>query len=131
MSCCKDVMDPVQASSCCTPRDTAVQAARALRDSGCGCAPVVEDAESLKLVGVVTEHGVCCDVAAEDHHASDVRVADIMQPLSAHCDADAPVEEVRRKLHELRATSLPVVDKAGCCCGTVSFRGIERARVAP
>jgi len=82
MSCCSDVMKPIEASSCCTPQDTAAQAARAIRDSGCGCAPV---------------------------------------------GADEPVEEARRKLHEHRATSLPVVDKAGGCCGTVSAHGLAKS----
>ena len=58
MNCCSDVMKPIEASSCCTPQDTAVQAARAMRNSGCGCAPVVEDTENLNLVGVVTGHDV-------------------------------------------------------------------------
>ena len=120
MSCCSDVMEPIKASSCCTPKDTAAQAAQATRTSGCGCAPVVEDVERLKLVGVVTERDVCCGVAADDRRASEVRVEEIMRPASACCGADAPVEEARRKLHEHRATSLPVVDGAGACCGTVS-----------
>ena len=126
MSCCGDVMKPIEASSCCTPEDTAAQAARAIRDSGCGCAPVVADANDLKLVGVVTERDVCCGVAAEDRSAADVRVKEIMRPASACCGADEPIETARRKLHEHRATSLPVVDKAGACCGTVSGHNMEK-----
>ncbi len=126
MSCCRDVMKPIEASSCCTPQDTAAHAARAIRKSGCGCAPVVENAESRKLVGVVTERDVCCGVAADDRLASEVRVDEIMRAPSACCDADEPVEEARRKLHEHRATSLPVVNKAGGCCGTVSLHSIEK-----
>ena len=120
MSCCSDVMKPIETSSCCTPRDTAAHAARAMRTSGCGCAPVVEDTEHRKLVGVVTERDVCCRVAADDRRASEVPVAEIMRPSSACCGADEPVEDARRKLHEHHATSLPVVDGAGGCCGTVS-----------
>jgi len=120
-------MEPIEASSCCTPKDTAAQAARAMRDSGCGCTPVVEDRENLKLVGVVTERDVCCSVAADDRRASEVRVDEIMRPVSACCGADAPIEEARLKLHQHRATSLPVVDKAGGCCGTVSVHGLERS----
>jgi CBS domain-containing protein len=120
MSCCKDVMKPVEASSCCTPKDTAVHAAQAMRKSGCGCAPVVESKENLKLVGVVTERDVCCGVTAEDRKGSDVGVAEIMKPLSACCHSGEPVDEARRKLHEHRATSLPVVDSVGNCCGTIS-----------
>ena len=126
MSCCGDVMKPIDASSCCTPEDTAAHAARAMRESGCGCAPVVEDTRDLKLVGVVTERDVCCGVAADDRRASDVRVAEIMRPASACCGADTSVEEARQKLHEHRATSLPVVDKAGTCCGTVSAHSVEK-----
>ena len=127
MSCCSEVMKPIEASSCCTPHDTAAQAAQPMRDSGCGCAPVVEDTAHLKLVGVVTERDVCCGVAADDRRASEVRVEKIMQPVSACCGASEPVEEARRKLHEHRATSLPVVDKTGCCCGTVSVHGLEKS----
>jgi CBS domain-containing protein len=113
-------MTPVRPTSCCTPQDTAAHAARSIRASGCGCAPVVQDTEHLKLVGVVTEHDVCCGVAADDRKASEVRVEAIMRPASACCGADEPVDAARRKLHEQRATSLPVMDKAGACCGTVS-----------
>jgi CBS domain-containing protein len=120
-------MKPIKASSCCTPKDTAAQAAQAMRDSGCGCTPVVEDTEKLKLLGAVTERDVCCGVAAEDLRASEVRVEKIMRPLSACCNASEPIEEARRTLHEHRATSLPVVDKAGGCCGTVSIHGLERS----
>ena len=120
MSCCSDVMKPIEASSCCTPKDTAVHAAQAMRKSGCGCAPVVENIETRKLVGVVTERDVCCCVTADDRKGSDVSVAEIMKPASACCHPDEPVADARRKLHEHRATSLPVVDSKGSCCGTVS-----------
>jgi CBS domain-containing protein len=88
---------------------------------------VVEDTEGLKLVGVVTERDVCCGVAADDRRASEVRVEEIMRPSTACCDADQSIEEARRQLHEHRATSLPVVDKAGGCCGTVSTHSLERS----
>jgi CBS domain-containing protein len=96
-----------------------------MRSSGCGCAPVVEDTNSRKLVGVVTERHLCCDVAADDRRASEVRVSQIMLPPSACCGADEPVEEARRQLHEHRATSLPVVDGTGGCCGTISAHNLE------
>ncbi len=123
MSCCSDVMKPIESSACCTPQDTMAQDAKAMRDSGCG--RVVEDPRNLKLVGVVTERDVCGVVAADDRRASEVRVKTIMQPLSACCGASESVEEARRKLHEHRATSLPVVDKAGSCRGTFSIHSLE------
>lgn len=128
MSCCSDVMKPIEAASCCTPQDTAATAAKAMRESGCGCAPVVEDKEKLNLVGVVTERDICDSVAAEDLRASDVGVEEIMRPAaSACCGTDESVEEARRKLEEHQATSLPVVDRGGgSCCGTISSRDIRK-----
>jgi len=118
-------MKPIEAASCCTPKDTALHAARAMRDSGCGCAPV-ENRDSLKLVGVVTERDVCCGVGAEDRKPSDVRVEEIMRPASACCGKDESLEDARRKLNEHQATSLPVVNKAGGCCGTISTHSTHK-----
>ncbi len=125
MSCCSDVMKPIEESSCCTPQDTAATAAKAMKSSGCGCSPVVENKENLNLVGVVTERDICHSVAADDRLASEVSVAEIMGPASSCCGEDEPVEEAKRKLNELQATSLPVVNKAGSCCGTVSSHTIS------
>ena len=125
MSCCSDVMEPIEAASCCTPKNSAADAAQAMKHSGCGCSPVVEDKESLNLVGVVTERDITHSVAAGDRLASEVRVEEIMQPASSCCGAGEPVEEARRKLNEHRATSLPVVDEAGSCHGTVSAHNLD------
>lgn len=127
MGCCSDVMEPIATASCCGPKDTAAQAAAAMRSSGCGCAPVLDDPPNRKVIGVVTERDVCCGVAADDRRASDVPVQEIMHPASACCGTDESLDTARRKLHEHGATSLPVVDAAGSCCGTVSARHLERA----
>ena len=120
MSCCSHVMKPIEASSCCTPHDTAANAAQAMKHSGCGCAPVVENTENLKLVGVVTERDICHSVAAEDAKASEVSVEKIMRPVSSCCGSDDSLDETARKLNEHQTTSLPVIDQGGSCCGTVS-----------
>ena len=121
MSCCGDVMKPIEPASCCTPKDTVVLAARAMRKSGCYCAPVVENREGMKLVGVVTERDGCCGVAADDRMASEVRVDAIMRPASASCGEEDSIDAGRSRMHEHRTPSLPVVNKAGGCCGTISM----------
>ena len=120
-------MKPIEAASCCMSDDTAASAAQAIKHSGCGCAPVVEDTENLKLVGVVTERDICHSVAADDPKASQVRVADIMRPASSCCGAQESLEKAERKLNEHNVTSLPVVNETGGCCGTVSMHHIRKA----
>jgi len=113
-------MKPIEASSCCTPKDTVASAAKAMKTSGCGCSPVVDNIENLNLVGVITERDICHSVAAADLKASEVSVAEIMRPVSACCGEDDSLEAAKLKLDEHLSTSLPVVSKAGSCCGTVS-----------
>ena len=127
MDCCRDVMKPLDASSCCTPRDSVMHAAQTMRESGCGCVPVVEDAADNKLVGVLTERDVCCRVAAEDLRAGDVRVDQIMRSPSACCQAHDSLDDARHMLHSHSATSLPVVDSTGRCCGTVDSQHLEHS----
>ncbi len=120
MNCCSDVMEPIETASCCTPQETAEDAAKAMKHSGCGCTPVVEDKENNALIGVVTERDICHSVAAEDRLASEVSISEIMRPASSCCSEDESVEDAKRKLDENNATSLPVVDKEGGCCGIVN-----------
>ena len=125
MSCCGDVMEKIEAESCCTPEDTAHDAAMAIKTSGCGCSPVVEDKEGLKLVGVVTSHDISHHVAAENLKASDVSVKDIMKPITACCKSNETLEDAAQKMHDHQASSLPVMDKEGSCCGTVSSKHLR------
>jgi len=97
----------------------------AMRKTGCGCSPVVRDKGSRKVVGVVTERDLCHKVVADDRRASEVRVEEIMSSTSACCGKDETLEDVRRRLHEHKATSLPVVDSAGDCCGTISAHHLD------
>lgn len=124
MSCCSEVMKPIEAASCCTPQETVEQAAKAMKHSGCGCTPVVENKEKLDLVGVVLERDICHSVAADNRLASDVSVEEIMRPASSCCSEDESLEDAKQKLVEHQATSLPVVNKAGSCCGTISSQDI-------
>ncbi|WP_419184798.1 CBS domain-containing protein [Botrimarina mediterranea] len=113
-------MEVVASESCCSPQDTAQAAAQKMQQTGCGCAPVVEDEPSRRLVGVVTERDVCHQVATVDQRPSEILVEKIMRPATACCGVDDTVEEAKWKLDTHQATSLPVVDEAGCCCGTIS-----------
>ncbi len=125
MSCCSDVMKPIEAASCCTPKDTVASAAKAMKTSSCGCSPVVDNIENLNLVGVVTGRDICHSVVADDRLASEVSVAEIMRPAFACCGADDSLEEAKLKLDEHQVTSLPLVNKAGSCCGTISSHHIR------
>ena len=85
-----------------------------------GCGTAGGDDETGRDVGVVAERDVGHGGASGARRAAEITIEEIMRPASACGCIDEPIEEARRKLDTHRATSLPVVDKAGCCCGTIS-----------
>lgn len=54
----QNIMTPDPA--CCTRNDTAQRAAELMCDHDCGCLRVVEDQESKRVVGVVTDRDLAC-----------------------------------------------------------------------
>jgi CBS domain-containing protein len=51
--------------SCCIPSDSAQRAASIMRDEHAGIVPVIEDAQSRRIAGVVTDRDLCMNVVAE------------------------------------------------------------------
>ena len=67
----------------------------------------------LMLVSVVTEHDVCCGVAADDRRVSKVRVEKSTRPLSACCGASETAEDACWNIHEHRATCMSIERSSG------------------
>jgi CBS domain-containing protein len=49
---------------CCLPTDTAQKVAAVLRDNDIGSVPVLENQDSHRLMGVITDRDLCCSVVA-------------------------------------------------------------------
>ena len=71
----RDIMtaDP----QCVTTQDSAALAARIMRDSDVGIVPVVDDASSRRLRGVVTDRDIALRCVAEGRNG-DCRVSELM-----------------------------------------------------
>lgn len=105
--------------TCCTPEDTIQQAAQLMRDDNCGCIPVVEDAQSKRLVGVVTDRDITIRCMAEGK-GPQTRVKDALSPNAKCCGPDDDVEAVERIMAGEQVRRVPVVDQRGCCIGMIA-----------
>ena len=112
--------------ACCTPDDTAQEAARLMVENDCGCLPVVEDTETERVVGVVTDRDLAARGLAEGKGA-DTPVRELMSGNPSCCTPDADVEEVERIMAERQVRRVPVVDVQGCCVGMVAQADLARA----
>ena len=120
----KDVMTPDPA--CCTPDMRLDQVARLMVDHDCGAIPVIEDPESRRPVGVVTDRDITTRAVAQGLNPFDTAVRDCM---STRVVCVRPEDDVRvccEKLEEHQVRRALVVNGHGECCGIVAQADIAR-----
>jgi CBS domain-containing protein len=105
--------------ACCTPNDTVQEAARLMRECDCGCIPVVEDKESNRLVGVITDRDIACRCTAEGK-GSNTPVREAMSRDPNSCGPDDDIGAVERIMAEDQVRRVPVIDDRGRCIGIIA-----------
>jgi CBS domain-containing protein len=105
--------------ACCTPEQTVREAAELMRDNDCGCVPVVEDSETNRIVGLVTDRDITCRCTAEGK-GPDTSVREVMSKDPKCCGPDDNVEMVEKIMAEAQVRRVPVVDDRGCCVGIIA-----------
>jgi CBS domain-containing protein len=105
--------------ACCAPEDTIRDAAQLMREHDCGCIPVVEDKESNRLVGVVTDRDIACRCTAEGK-GPETSVREAMSENPRCCGPSDDVETVEKIMVDAQVRRVPVVDDRGCCVGMIA-----------
>jgi CBS domain-containing protein len=120
----KDIMTPDPA--CCTP-DTALQrVAEMMVENDCGEIPVVENATSMRPVGVVTDRDITCRTVAKGLNPLTLTASDCMTTPAVTVTPDTSLDECIRVLEENQIRRVPVADAGGSCCGIVALADIAR-----
>jgi CBS domain-containing protein len=115
---CSDVLtrDPV----CCLPDDTVEQAAQSMKKEDVGPIPVIENRQSKKLLGIVTDRDMAVKVVAEGRDNRKTKVKEIMtrNPVTCHPNDDLQVALDAMAQHQIRR--VPVVDDQGRITGIIA-----------
>jgi CBS-domain-containing membrane protein len=119
----KDIM--TRNPACCSPDDSARDAARLMRDRNCGSVPIVDE-ESRKVIGIVTDRDLAVRAIAEEKD-SDTKLRDLMTRVAKCCGPDDELKEVERTMADLQVRRIPIVDARGRCIGIVSQADIALA----
>jgi CBS domain-containing protein len=118
MKTCHDVMtiDPF----CCLPGDSVVKAGQSMKDLNVGSIPVVENENSEKLVGIITDRDVTVKVVACGLNPAETRVGDVMSTEVVFCRPDDPVIEAITAMATHQVRRIPVVDDEDKIIGIIS-----------
>jgi CBS domain-containing protein len=118
MKRCEDVMtkDPV----CCVPTDTVEEAAQIMKNEGVGAVPVVDDQETRKLVGIVTDRDLTVEVIADGMSPATTTVENVMTITLARCNVDDDVHRATELMAQHQVRRIPVVDAEDRIVGIIS-----------
>jgi len=108
MKKCSDVMTGNPA--CCLPGDTVLKAALLMKTGNVGSIPVVENEQTRKLVGIVTDRDLALKILAErrDPAATSVHAVMTSPVVTCRADEDLQIALDAMATHQLRR--IPVVN---------------------
>jgi CBS domain-containing protein len=112
--------------STCAPDDTLNEAARIMWEHDCGVVPIVENARTGRVIGIVTDRDTCMAAYTRGQPLSQIRVGDVMTTGVTSCRADADVREAEQTMRQAQVHRLPVVDEANQLLGVLSLADIAR-----
>jgi CBS domain-containing protein len=114
----REIMSPNPV--CCVPHDSAQKVAKILCEHTIGSVPVIDNEQSRKLVGMITDRDLCCSVIASGLDPNDAKIANFMTVSPVSCRDGDNLEKCERAMQEHQIRRMPVVDGEGRCVGIVS-----------
>ena len=102
------------------PTDTVSKAAQLIKDEDVGSIPVIEDEQTMKLIGNVTDRDLALQVVASERDAGSSQVADVMtcEVITYRTSDDVQKAVDAMSQHQLRC--MPVIDSDHHIVGIIS-----------
>jgi CBS domain-containing protein len=109
MKKCNEVM--TKKPVCCLPDDLATDAAELMKNEHVGSIPIVEDQQTRKLVGIVTDRDLTIRIVAEGLDAKSTKVESIMTRNVVTCNAEDDLQKAVDTMSKHQLRRIPVVDE--------------------
>ena len=112
---------------CCTSDQTVQEVAKTLCDQNIGSVPVVDDHQSKRLQGVVTDRNLCCTVIANGKEPRSAKVRDSMSTNPVACKTQDSLEDCLRLMQQHKIRRVPVVDDQNRVVGIIAQADVSPA----
>lgn len=118
MTTCSDVMtrNPV----CALPHDTVADVARLMKTEDIGPVPIVQDQDTRKLLGIVTDRDLAIKVVGDGLDPNTTRVSDVMSTDVVTCREDDNIETALDAMSRYQLRRIPVVNDANSLVGIIA-----------
>jgi CBS domain-containing protein len=118
MKKCNEVMtkNPV----CCLPTDMVTKTAQLMKSENIGSIPVIENEQTEKLIGIVTDRDLALRIVAEGRDAKSTKVEAVMTRKVISCLAGDDVQKALDAMAEHQLRRIPVVDNDNKVLGIIA-----------
>ena len=105
---------------CCLPDDMVAKVAQLMKSENIGPIPVIENEETRKLVGIVTDRDLALKIVAEGRDAKSTKVEAVMTRKVVTCRADDDLQIALDKMYEHQLRRITIVDNDNKILGIIS-----------
>jgi len=118
MKKCKEVMtkDPI----CCLPNSTVSEAAELMQKEHIGSIPVIENQQSRKLVGIVTDRDLALKIVADGLDAKSTKVEVVMTHKVITRRLNNDLQKALDSMAKYQLRRIPIVDKDNKILGIIT-----------
>jgi CBS domain-containing protein len=118
MKKCTEVMtkNPV----CCLPNDTVSKVAQLMKSKDFGSVPIIENEQTRKLVGIVTDRDLALKIVADGRDPKSTNADEVMTRPVVICRAEDDLQKALDAMSENRLRRIPVVDRNNGIVGIIA-----------
>lgn len=118
MKTCEEVMTPKPV--CCLPTDNVLLVAELMRSENIGAVPVIENGETQKLIGIITDRDLALRVVGQGLDTSSTRAESVMTRKVVTCRADDDLQRAVDAMADKQLRRIVIVDSANKVLGIIS-----------
>jgi CBS domain-containing protein len=102
------------------PNDLATKVAQVMRRADVGPVPIVENAQTKRLVGMVTDRDLAVNLVAEGRDVKTTKAEEVMSRKIVTCRPEEDLQKVLDAMSENQLRRIPVVDEQGGIVGIIA-----------
>ncbi len=105
---------------CCVPNDLVSKAADLMKSNHIGSIPVIDNEQTQKLVGIVTDRDLTLRIVAEGLDAKSTKVETVMTRKVVTCLAEDDLQKALDAMSENQLRRIPIVDDENKILGIIA-----------
>ena len=122
MKKCNEVMtkNPV----CCLPSDTVSTVAELMKSKDIGPVPIIENEQTKKLVGIVTDRDLALKIVADARDPRSTKAEEVMTREVVTCRAEDDLQNAMDAMSGHKLRRIPVIDNNNRIVGIIAQAGV-------